>query len=166
MGVVGQSSVWLGSDHLLSATSVGYTEQYRRYYLRDIAALVVQRNRRWMVMSLVFGAIVVFVGLLGAVLAMDNDSATQAVGIFFLVVFVLPALVALVVNLVRGPTCQVRVQTAVQSAPLQAVGRVRAAEKLLARLEPLIRAAQSEPQPTPSAAAAETPAPAPLDPPA
>ncbi len=48
-GFFRQSSLWLGDDHLLAVTGWRFTEDYKRYYYRDIQALVVARTRRWAV---------------------------------------------------------------------------------------------------------------------
>ena len=36
----GRCSLWLGRDHLLRIDSSGYTESYRRFFLRDIQAVM------------------------------------------------------------------------------------------------------------------------------
>ncbi len=49
-GLLRRDTLWLGSDHLLFVRSSRFTEDYRRFYLSDIQALVLQRrpagNRR------------------------------------------------------------------------------------------------------------------------
>src|SRR5438270_8932541 len=42
----GSSSLWLGKDHLLCIDSSGYTENYKRFYFRDIQALVIRKTER------------------------------------------------------------------------------------------------------------------------
>lgn len=160
----GQTSLWIGSDHVLAVQSTGFTESYRRFYLRDIAAIAVQRNNRWMIWNIVLGAIVGFLGLLAVAILGGGDPGDEGFAYFLLVVFVAPSGFGLVVNLVRGRTCTVRIQTAVQSAEIPSVGRMRAAEKLLAQLTPLIQLAQPmTPPPSPESAPAPSPenAPAP-----
>lgn len=158
----GKQSLWLGDGHLLSVAQSGYTEQYRRFFLRDITAIVVERTKRWMVWNIVLGSIGGFLGLLA--LAVFFGSGTDGIGaIVFLMLVVASSILGLVVNLVRGPTCSVRIQTQVQTSEIGAVGRLKAAEKLLAELAPLILAAQPTTPPPPPPDASETPS-TPTDP--
>jgi hypothetical protein len=48
-GFFRQASLWLGDDHLLAVTGWRFTEDYKRYYYRDIQALVLARAPRWAV---------------------------------------------------------------------------------------------------------------------
>ena len=48
-GFFRQASLWLGDDHVLAVTGWRFTEDYKRYYYRDIQALVVARTPRWAV---------------------------------------------------------------------------------------------------------------------
>ena len=160
----GQTSLWIGSDHVLAVQSTGFTESYRRFYLRDIAAIVVQRNNRWMIWNLVLGATLGFGGLLATALVLGNSDEAIAFGRFLFAFLLAPIFWVFVIHLVRGRTCTVRIQTAVQSAEIPSVGRMRAAEKLLAQLTPLIQLAQPmTPPPSPESAPAPSPenAPAP-----
>jgi hypothetical protein len=159
----GKQSLWLGDDHLLSVASTGYTEQYRRFFLRDITAIVVERTKRWVMWNIVLGIIIVSMGSVSAIALAGGGQASGDAAIVFLVVFIAPSLVMLVVNMVRGPTCTVRIQTHVQASEIGAVGRLRAAEKLLAELAPLILAAQPTTPPPPPPDASETPS-TPTDP--
>ena len=36
------SNLWLGPDHIMSVRSNGYMETYKRFYFRDIQAVVIQ----------------------------------------------------------------------------------------------------------------------------
>ena len=48
--------LWLGDDHLLQVESMGgYSETYKRFYFRDIQAIIVQRTRTWVVWNIVLG---------------------------------------------------------------------------------------------------------------
>jgi hypothetical protein len=157
LSMAGKQTLWLGDDHVLSVASTGYTEQYRRFFLRDITTIVVERTKRWMIWSIVLGSVAgVFALLALATNGIGGGSDASAV-VVLLVVFVVPSLFALVVNLLRGPTCSVRIQTHVQTSEVGAVGRLRAADKLLAELAPLILAAQPvTPPPPPETSVEET----------
>jgi len=43
-GLLRRETLWLGSDHLLLVRSTRFNEDYRRFYLADIEALVVQHR--------------------------------------------------------------------------------------------------------------------------
>ncbi len=166
LSMAGKQTLWLGRDHLLSVCSSGFAEQYRRFFLRDIAAITVQRTRRWMIWNLILGGTVLFIVLLGMALALSGvlPAVDQLAGDLLIALVFLPSFLALLVNLLRGPTCSVRIQTAVQTREIPAVGRLKAADKLLAELTPLIQAAQLvSPPPPPSSPVPEPPA-APEDP--
>jgi len=61
-GFFRQASLWLGDDHVLAVTGWRFTEDYKRYYYRDIQALVLARTPRWAVtLPWVFGALVLFI---------------------------------------------------------------------------------------------------------
>src|SRR6266853_1047397 len=42
----GSSSLWLGKDHVLCIDTSGYNESYKRFYFRDIQALVIRKTER------------------------------------------------------------------------------------------------------------------------
>ncbi|MFL6463803.1 MAG: hypothetical protein ACJ73N_05270, partial [Bryobacteraceae bacterium] len=45
-GLVRKAVLWEGADHIFSVTGTRFSEQYRRFYYRDIQALVIQRCAR------------------------------------------------------------------------------------------------------------------------
>src|SRR2546425_13007038 len=45
-GLATSSSLWLGKDHLLNIDSNRFSEQYKRFYFRDIQAIATVRNKR------------------------------------------------------------------------------------------------------------------------
>ena len=133
----GPSRVWLGDDHVLLVLTRGYSETYRRFFFNDIQGVVVRRTHLGKMWNAVWGSFSVFFGLL-ALLVNDNP------GTLILACIAVPFGVALLVNLLLGPTCAFHIRTAVQTERLPAVSRVRAANKFIARIEPLITAAQGE----------------------
>lgn len=48
-GLVSASSLWMGSDHILLVKSAWFREEYKRFYLRDIQAIVVAPCARFQV---------------------------------------------------------------------------------------------------------------------
>src|SRR5580704_1481082 len=46
-GVINGSSLWMGSDHILMVKTAWFREEYKRFYLRDIQAIVVAPGTRF-----------------------------------------------------------------------------------------------------------------------
>ncbi len=128
--------LWLGDDHLLQVESAGgYSENYKRFYFQDIQAVYMQKTRTWLVYNVILGLITslflvftLMVKDIGGVIALGIG--TGLFGFF------------LVVNLALGPTCACHLKTAVHREELPSLRRRRNAQKVLARLKPLIEAAQ------------------------
>src|SRR6266513_2095609 len=126
-------TLWLGDDHLLAVESTGYSEEYTRYYLKDIQALIARRSTWGMVLNVIFGLVVVislitvYVGYKGG-LTPESISAGIFGGI---------SLPILLRNLFRGPTCRCHIRSSVGIEELSALDRVRSVKKVLARLHPL-----------------------------
>ena len=135
MAVASSTSLWLGKDHLLFVESNGYTESYKRFYFRDIQALMVEKTQTFKIVN------VVFTIPLGICLA--SGLATQSTGlkIFLFIVAGFLALI-LTVNLWRGQTCRSFLRTAVQIEQLPPLSRIRRAQKVFNRIRPLIAEAQ------------------------
>ena len=128
--------LWLGDDHLLQVESAGgYSESYRRFYFRDIQAVYLHKTKSWFAVNLILGVLTALF-LLWALSVKDTGGQialgiiTGTLGIFLLV------------NVLRGSTCSCRLKTAVHLEELPSLRRRRNAEKVLARLKPLIEAAQ------------------------
>lgn len=132
------STLWVASDHLLLITSPGYLlERYRRFYFRDIQALVLHKTRRRAVINMVLG-VPAAMCLLG-MLAVSNLLAWIFLGV--------PAallLVAASINTLRGPACITRVVTAHSDQVMHALSRLRPAEKVVAQLQPALLSAQHD----------------------
>lgn len=128
--------LWLGDDHLLQVESAGgYSENYKRFYFRDIQAIYLHKTNSWQTANFVLGAFaglfLLWTGLIG------NTPGGIVLGIITgLFVFFL------VLNVLRGPTCRCHIRSAVQLEELPSLNRRRTAEKVLLRLKPLIEAAQ------------------------
>lgn len=141
-----RSSLWLGKDHLLCVETNGYTETYKRFYFRDIQAFTGLQTRRragfFCLLSLpVLLCIVVFIA--GAIeISGRGINSSDYVGIYWwglaLVVFCVP----LIVNQLRGPGCKCSIRSAVQEEEIPAFKRIKQVDKIMARVRPLITAAQ------------------------
>jgi hypothetical protein len=137
-GIASISSLWEADDHLLFVQSYRVSETYKRFFHRDIHAMIVCRTRTGMEITFILGLIAAALGL-GALL-FPSDAVTYTVATFA----VLFALFALI-NFLRGPTCRCTLQTTVQIQTLPSLGRLRNARKVLLRLQPKIEAAQGKP---------------------
>jgi hypothetical protein len=134
---VARASLWLGKDHLLCIDSNGYTENYKRFYFRDIQAITIGRTKSRMVTSIVLAVIAALLLLIG--FAINETAAIITFGILASVFCLIP----LLINLLLGPTCKCELRTAVQTESLP-IGRIHRARKILERLRPLVTAAQGQ----------------------
>ncbi len=133
----GPSRLWLGTDHVLLVLGRGFFESYRRFFLNDIQAVIVRRTHTGKIWAALW-----IIGLLlfGSIAAVVSDPMGQGI----LLAIAAPFAVALIINLLLGPTCACHIRTAVQTERVPAVSRLRAARAFIARLEPLIATAQGE----------------------
>ena len=130
-----QASLWAGKDHLLYLFSTGYTEEYKRFYYRDIQAIVTRKTGRGAAWNL-FSALFLF---FFALLAFTRTTTAPAV-VFWVLAGL--ALLILTVNLLRGPTCICHLLTAVSREELPSLSRERIAKKTIDLLKPLIEGVQ------------------------
>jgi len=139
--VAPHSSLWLGKDHLLCIDTNGYSESYKRFYFRDIQAIVLCKTRRRLIWNWVLG-IVTTSCLAGWGYDLLAGSTMELVGIVTGTIVTSVFAVPLVINSLLGPTCDCHLQTAVQTEYLPALSRIRSVRKLLNRIRPLIEEAQ------------------------
>ena len=133
---VGESSrAYLAADHILLITATGFSESYRRFYLRDIHCITIRKTKTWPLLNGVYGFFLFWM-LIGLVSSetVDEVIGWSVAGGFFLGL--------LAFNLFRGPTCMCELHTAVQSRRLTAANRVGAARKLIVQIRGAIDAAQ------------------------
>jgi hypothetical protein len=133
----GRARIWQGEDHLLLVLTNGYVENYRRFFFKDIQGIVVQRTHTGKTWNGIWGGLSLFLGLL--ILLVQDD-----VGRIVLACLAAPFVISLIINLALGPTCACYIRTAVQTERVPAISRRHAAEKFIARVEPLIVASQGE----------------------
>jgi hypothetical protein len=133
----GNSSLWLGPDHLLCIDSTGFTENYKRFYFRDIQAFIVRKTDGYKYWSLALGVLGFFFAFMAA---LTRDSVGRIVLLCIAAFFWL----CMLLNLVLGPTTVCHLQTAVQIELLPSIHRLRKARKVLNILRPLIASAQGE----------------------
>lgn len=141
--VATRSSLWLGKDHLLRIDSNGYGEDYKRFYFRDIQAVILVATKRRLVLNWILGVPTAFCIISWAYNLVFNQHFNLS-GVITGVVLTLMFGVPLLVNNLRGPTCTCQLRTAVQTEDLPSLNRFRRARKILDRLRPLIAAAQGQ----------------------
>ncbi len=139
-----RSSLWLGRDHLLCLDSTGYTEEYKRFYFRDIQAVVLRRTSRQRILNIIFGGGALFFTFLTLAVAgppgtWDSNELPGAIVLLSGAAFF--GALALV-NTLKGPGCTCDLRTAVQTERLPSLNRLGRARWVLNRLRPLIEEAQ------------------------
>ena len=132
-GTLGRASLFTGGDHLLLCDyRTGFTERYKRFYFKDIQAIIIQKTQHWLAGMAIWGSLAI--GFLVIALASGWNAFLKITeGICLL--FVLR-------HLIRGPSCRTRIQTAVQTDVLPMFKRVRKTNRVLSRILPLIEQAQ------------------------
>lgn len=133
-------SLWLASDHVLSVINRGYSEDYKRFYFRDVRAIQLRRTSTYAVINAVFGAIFALFALVQALAAFvwqwsDGGQVAFAVFTFLFGMFFF-------LNLLFGPTCTVQIYTAVHSESMPSLHRMRTANKTIRLLQSRIETAQ------------------------
>jgi hypothetical protein len=131
-----RARLWLGQNHLLLVEAQWCTEYYRRFYFRDIQAVIIRKTDSGKYTNLVLG-IIALIFFSGAVIATDGWQIAWGILTATLVFFLL-------VNALSGPTCVCHLRTAVQTEEMPSLRRLRRARKVMARVRPLIAAAQGQ----------------------
>lgn len=161
VGLFRRHTLWLGRDHLLRVRSTRFSEEYRRYYLRDLQAICVQQQppRSWVPHALTAGAGVLFTA---GLFRLGHPVWATLLGIVVIVY-------ALAIWL--RSDCEVWIQTAGGTDRLPSLCRTRpvakaialiharAAEAQNANAETELAAVLASPPPLPSAAPQPAPAP-------
>jgi hypothetical protein len=62
-------TVWMARDHLLLISRTGYTETYKRFYFRDIQAVIIRKTATAFVWNIVLMILALASILLGVVLS-------------------------------------------------------------------------------------------------
>jgi hypothetical protein len=143
-----RSALWLGDDHLLLLETNGFTENYKRFYFRDIQTITVQETGRGRVWNIILGSILL---LSTFVMFFTWPSGAPArwnggdfAGEIALATVMFISGVFLLVGLLAGPTCKTYLRTAVQIEELPSLCRVRQTRKIMDKIRPLMVAAQGQ----------------------
>jgi hypothetical protein len=133
--LLGYSQLWMGEGHLLLVHSARLVENYKRFALADIQAIVISDGPDLRAVQ----ALAVLASLGWAALALAVDS-TFGRGFFLITGF--SALVFAIIDIARGPRCRCVLHTAVSREPLSPVCRRNASWKFLSAVLPAIEAVQ------------------------
>ena len=132
-----RSSLWLGTDHILLVRTSPGSEEYRRFYFKDIQAIIMRGTRRQTYLNITLIALLVILMTIIALTWSGSVFSTVVLGISFLL-FSIPILV----NTLLGPCCDVQIRTAVQIEDLPSLSRISRTARVLGRIRPRIQAAQ------------------------
>jgi len=147
-GILAASGLWLADDHVLQIRSTAVQEHYERIYFRDLkAVLVTDSSKRDL---LFFGGVcgVLFFGFLAFIATLTETRAGP--GIYFLWFVTLISLATSILAYLRGRRRKVYAVTALQTIYWRTLIRQPQIDAFLARLRPLVEAAQATlPKPEP-----------------
>jgi hypothetical protein len=134
MAALQHARLYRGPDHLLQVVSTGYSENYKRFYFQDIQAIIIRKTHWGKFWTVIWAFFIAMFGLPAFAINGPPAIAIGSVAGFFGLF--------LIGNIVLGPTCACFVRTAVQTERLSPVTRVRTAQRLLKKLQPLIEPSQ------------------------
>ena len=132
--LIGRYTLWQGVDHLLHVYSRVGVEDYKRFYFNDIQAIMTRKTIAGKVQNVVLG----FLLLLFTLPAILYDGGWVA----FWAAFAGVLLILLLINLYRGPTCETKLLTAVQTEKLHSLHRLKNTFKIMDRIRSHIQSAQ------------------------
>lgn len=124
----------MAQDHLLLVSRYRFSETYKRFYFRDIQAVVIARTDRWKAWFIAFA-------ITGSMMSAFGAWSAGWDRIFWGVLAAF-SLLMLIVNLVLGPSCSVFLRTAVQTVELLPLRRLKPARKTADLLRSAIEGAQ------------------------
>jgi fatty acid desaturase len=133
--LAGRNSLWLADDHVLLVETSFMTERYQRAWLRDIQGFFIRPSRQAKITTIIgLGLSALFAGLTALGGGLIGLSVTMLV----------VSIVVVLAGIFAGRNCHFYAVTAVQRREWSNVTRRRAAHRLIAKLTPLIEAAQRD----------------------
>lgn len=133
LGFLARHILYDGGDHILMVSTTGYHEDYRRFFYSDIQAFVWRRNHGGTIASLLTA-----VPLIASIALLTQPDSEVAFAIV-----ATPFAIALLLQLIAGPTCTFEIVTALQSHRVPAVRRLKTARRLMAQITPKILETQA-----------------------
>ena len=131
-------TLWMGEDHLLAVDSNGYSEDYTRYYYKDIKAVITRRTNRGRIWNGILAA-ALGVCLLALFTSLADGATPWTVTMTILSAMLLAGIL---VNTLRGPTCRCHILMPLGIRELPTLRRVKTVRKTLDRLRPCIEERQ------------------------
>lgn len=132
--LIGYHTLWQGTDHLLQIYSRLGVEDYKRYYYDDIQAIVTRKTGTGKIQNIVVGAL----SGLFCLFAVTSSGGWS----FFHAAVAATILLILMINVLRGPTCETVLLTAVQTEKLHSLHRLKKTEPVMNRLRSIIERRQ------------------------
>ena len=132
------ASLWLAPDHLMIVRSTGYNENYSRLQLADLKGIFLTETDRRMWWGIFWGVVGGWPGVALAITLLNRDTPIVS-AIFFVI-----GAIGFVWNHLLGRGCRAYVLTGVQTAELPSLVRIKKARRIIARVQPLIAAAQAD----------------------
>ncbi len=134
--LLGHDSLWLSDDHLLAVRNRRFVEEYQRFELREIQAIVIRKQGRFVIPVYWFATCLAV--LIAAIVGTVRGSAAVTNDLWALLAML--GLYWLLTSLFNSCSCQL--QTAVGAYSLPGLFRMRAAQGVLRTLEARISEVQ------------------------
>ncbi len=135
------SDLWFGSGFLLSVDHYVISENYRRFYFRNIQAITVQQTLLGRICNIAFTTFIACIAILASIgLLLHWPTPLLITMVGFLIFF----LILLLINLHRGPTCECHIYTPFQVERLHSINRMKAAAKVIPMIKTKIEELQGE----------------------
>ncbi len=131
-GLFIRHSLWMGADHLLRVRAHPFAEEYRRYYFRDIQAIVLTELPNTAALY-GFIAAAFLAAITGMLLYSRHPVWASMCGLSAVLLFFLSW---------RRPTCACYVKTLVSTEKLPALRRIRKAQRAIALVKQEIESVQ------------------------
>lgn len=127
----GRAMLFMNDKELINVTDDWFTQEQRRFNLKDIRAIVARRLPGWTILNVFLMFVILIFFLIGT--GTENYWIVGVSGLFLFILFL---------NILPGPTCSCHIWTAVSTARLPAVVRVAGFRKMIRSLRPRIEAIQ------------------------
>lgn len=134
----GSDRLWVGHDHLLLVESTGISEEYKRFYYKDVQAINLVKTKKAYYLSLVFGILLLISA--GACVFSMMDAKLGPAG-FFGIIAIVFAVFIIRLWLGRGIT-NCWMYSSVQKEKLTPVNTIKKAETFYSIVMPRIEKAQ------------------------
>jgi len=132
--IIGRYTLWQATDHLLYVYSRVGVEDYKRFYFNDIQAVITRKTAVGKIQNIILGFFILLFAL-PAILFEGGWSIFYAIAAAVMFIFLL-------FNLYKGPTCETKLLTAVQTEKLNSLHRLKNSFKVMDHLRSYIQRVQ------------------------